>query len=138
MTTKKAPISFSYGRFIVESKITGLTAMLACHCDPVFYNADIPFIRIEMPPALNGFKESPAMKSFEMSLKSYFGEGLEIEFVNGPAANSPAYKQMNKKLTELKSVHQTIMNDDMIQKMVKDFGAKIIVDSIKPITAPKP
>lgn len=130
-----APNSFSYGRLIVETRLTGLSAMIACHCEPVFYNAEIPLLRLEVPEALDAMKQSPAMAQFKSALTDYFGEGLELELVEGPALGSPAAMSAARKIDGLVKAHESLMKDDVINKMLKDFGGKVLVETIEPLMA---
>lgn len=127
---RAAPPSFSWGRLIVEMKLTGLSAMIACHCEPVHYNAEIPFLRLEMPPGLDGLKGSPGMNRLSQALKNYFGENLELEISPGPAAGAPSVMASSKKIDAMSAAHQLIMNDEFVQKMLNDFGGKILTETI--------
>lgn len=128
--SKHAPQSFSWGRLIVEMRLTGFAAMIACHCEPVHYNAEMPFLRVEVPEALEGLRESASMKQFRSSLKDYFGESLELELVSGPALKSPASLSAAKKVGSMTAAHALLMKDEFVQKMIADFGAKIFIESI--------
>lgn len=131
--SRHAPQSFSWGRLIVEMRLTGFAAMIACHCEPVHYNADMPFLRIEVPEALDGFKQSQGMTQFTAALKDYFGESLELEMVPGPALKSPASLSAAKKVGAMTAAHELLMKDDFVQKMISEFGAKIFVESVAPV-----
>lgn len=132
---KKAPQSFSFGRLIAETKLTGLAASIAMHSEPVFYNADLPFLRLELPREMSAFKNSPAMENLKRAFKQYLGDDLEIEMVDGPANNSLANRFSSKKIESIKEAHVTIMNDPMVQKMLKNLGAKILLETVKPVAA---
>lgn len=136
----QAPQSFSWGRLIAETKMSGLTALVACHCEPTFYNANKPFLRLEFNEGLAALKESPAMDKLKSTLKGFFGESLDLEIVDGPALRSPAMLASSKKMASFQSAYETIMDDDFVNKMIKDFGAKVLTESVKSInpSGPKP
>lgn len=133
----QAPQSFSYGRFIVESKMTGLSAMIACHCEPTFYNAETPFLRLEIPPKMMAFKGTAPMAIFEQAIRNFLGQNVELETIEGPAVGSPAAVSSAKKLTVMKGAYGLIMEDELVNSLLKEFGGKILVETVQPVNTNK-
>lgn len=131
-TSNTAPQSFSWGRLIVDSHLTGLPAMIACHVEPTFYNAEIPLLRLELPEPMKAFDKTPAMETFKTALREFFGDQLELDIVEGPALRSPASQASARKVDGLTKAYETIMNDDMVKELLRDFpGAKVLIESVK-------
>lgn len=131
----KAPQSFAYGRLIVETHLTGLAAMLACHCEPKFYNAEVPLLRLELNEAMSAMRDSPAMATFTIALKDYFGDHLELDIVEGPALKSPAALAAAKKVMGYVVAYDIIMKDDVVLALLKQFdSAKALIETVRPVT----
>lgn len=135
MDTPTPPQAFSWGRFIVENHLRGLAAMLACHCEPKFYNAEIPLLQLELPAPMAAFKDSPAMQELHGALKHFIGDSLELEVVCGKAAYSPTAQSCAKRVDGLVKAHEAVMGDALVREYVKRYGARVLVDTVKPVAA---
>ena len=135
----RAPQSFSWGRLIADMKLRGIPAMIACNCEPTHYDAtdaSKPFLRLELLDAMKAMQHSPSMDQLKEALTEYFGENLQIEVVLGPALRSQSTLAGAKRITSQVIALETVMNDKLVQDMIKNFGAQILVESVDQVAQP--
>ena len=63
------------------------------------------------------------------------GYDVTLQFEIGVVRDSPARRNIAKNLAREKEFLERIQNDPLVKRMVQEFDAKIIMGSIKPITA---
>lgn len=126
----KAPQSFSWGRLIYDMKIRGVPAMIACHCEPKNYDAQKPFLQLELLDTMKAMEKSPSMQKLKDALTEFFGEDLQIEIVVGPAKKSPAVLAGEKRIGEQISAFQKIMTDSSVNDLIENWGAHVVVDTV--------
>lgn len=126
-----APQSFSWGRLILDMKLRGVPAMIACNCEPTFYDSTKPFLRLEILDTMKAMQNSPSMQRFKEALKDYFGDHLQIEIVPGAALQSPSALAGAQRITSQISALEAVMKDDMVQSMIKEWGGQILVESVE-------
>lgn len=61
------------------------------------------------------------------------GHGVELSVEVGPITDSPARRNAVAAAERQQAAEQIILNDPFVQQMQRDFGAKIVPGSIKPI-----
>lgn len=61
------------------------------------------------------------------------GHAVELSVEVGAVGDSPARRQQHLAAKKQQAAEQIILNDPFVQKMQRDFGAKIVPGSIKPI-----
>jgi DNA polymerase-3 subunit gamma/tau len=61
------------------------------------------------------------------------GHAVELSVEVGPVGDSPARRAQHLAAQKQQAAEQIILNDPFVQKMQRDFGAKIVPGSIKPI-----
>jgi DNA polymerase-3 subunit gamma/tau len=132
-----APSVFSWGRLIYDMQLRGLPAMLACHCQPLSYDAAVPHLVLEMHEQMRGISASPAMERLRAGLLEFFGEGLKLEIVYGPAPQAPAIRAQEAKVDKFAKVYSAFANDDFVNEMIEEFGASILIESVQPAPPPK-
>lgn len=133
MNDTNAPQSFCWGKLITDMKLRGLSAMIACHTEPMRYDASIPRLELQVVQHMVELQDSPAMARLTGALQDYFGERLELEIGFGPAARSPAAIAYEKRVGRFNRAYTSISEDDFVAKLIEEYGAKVIVDSVKPI-----
>ena len=132
MTDTNAPESFSWGKLIADMKLKGLSAMIACHTEPVRYDAAVPRLELQVVKNMQELVDSPAMERLAMALKDHFGEKLELEIGFGPAKRSPAAIAFEKRVGRFTQAYTNIAEDDLVAKLIEEFGARVIVESVTP------
>ncbi|HZY16577.1 MAG TPA: DNA polymerase III subunit gamma/tau C-terminal domain-containing protein, partial [Ramlibacter sp.] len=61
------------------------------------------------------------------------GHAVELSVEVGPITDSPARRQQQVAAERQQAAEQIILNDPFVQRMQREFGAKIVPGSIKPI-----
>lgn len=128
-----APESFSWGKLIFDMKLQGLPAMIACHTEPLRYDANGPVLFLQVSKYLQELADTPAMDRLRSALKDHFGDALQLEISFGSASQSPAAIAFNRRVGHYTQAYSNIAQDDVIGQIIKEFGAKIIVESIHPV-----
>lgn len=105
--------------------------MLASHSAPIFYDADVPHLKLEVHKSMRNFAENVGVKNVEMALRGHFGDGLVLEVCYGEAATSPSILAQERKIQKSKNAFSGVMRDEFSGYMSETFGAKIIVESIQ-------
>ncbi|MEN9657737.1 MAG: hypothetical protein RL571_1202 [Pseudomonadota bacterium] len=68
------------------------------------------------------------------ALSNHFGKDILLTITLGSASgDTPAAIALREKMARLASATQSIQNDPFVQSVVRDFGATVIPDSIKPL-----
>ena len=125
-----APKTFSWGRLIYELKLRGVPAMIAMHSEPVIYDSNKPYLRLEIEPSMIAIQKSPSMEQLKESLKDFFGDDLIVEMVAGPATKAPAALARGKKINGKIIALDQVMRDETIQMLIKKFNGEILIESI--------
>lgn len=133
MNDANQPESFSWGKLIIDMKIKGLPALIACHTEPLRYDANGPLLALQVNKALQELEDSPAMERLAAALKEYFGEDLDLQMSFGPARRSPAVIAFEKRVGRYAQAYNSIASDDLVAQIIQEFGAKVIVESVRPL-----
>lgn len=138
MSEKVAPPkAFSWLKVIHESGMSGLTAMLASHSAPVVYDPAIPMLKLEIHKSMMVFAETTGIENVRSHLMSHFGPDLVLETIFGEASASPAMMSQERKIQRLKNACEVVMTDKFSTDVANEFGAKVIVESVKPLAVKK-
>lgn len=133
MSDTNAPQSFCWGKLISDMKLKGLSAMIACHTEPVRYDASVPRLELQVVQHMAELQDSPAMERMTRALQDHFGEKLELDIEFGPAKRSPAAIAYEKRVGRFSRAYTSISDDDFVSHLIEEYGAKVIVDSVKPV-----
>jgi DNA polymerase-3 subunit gamma/tau len=127
------PESFSWGKLILDMRLKGLAAMIACHTEPVIYDANGPKLTLEVNKTLEELKDSPGFTRMIQAIQDHFGENMHIVIGFGPAKRSPAAIAYEKRVNRYAQAYSTIAEDDFISRIIEEFGGKVIVESVRPL-----
>jgi len=61
------------------------------------------------------------------------GHAVQLSVEVGPVTDSPARRNAAAAAEKQRAAEEIILNDPFVQEMMRDFGAKIVPGSIKPI-----
>jgi DNA polymerase-3 subunit gamma/tau len=61
------------------------------------------------------------------------GHAVQLSVEVGPVTDSPARRNAAATAEKQRAAEEIILNDPFVQEMMRDFGAKIVPGSIKPI-----
>jgi hypothetical protein len=126
-----APASFSWSKIISDCGLSGFDIMLASQCVPVYYDASIPKLHLEIHVALKVYSEKKGINSLLANLVKIFGDDLVLETTFGDAIGSPALIAQENKISKYHQALVSISEDGFTTRMNKEFGAKVVIQSIK-------
>ncbi len=115
-----------------QLKLTGMTKMLAQHSEAKFFSAN----RIELcvPEMHKYLLEKTYQDKIQAALDTYFGQSVALQFsVGNITGMTPAALQDREKETKQLQAVAAIEQDPIVQELMEDFDARLIVSSIKPI-----
>lgn len=133
MIDSNTPENFSWGKLIVDMRLKGLPALIACHTEPVRYDANGPTLKLQVNKYLQELADSPSMERLTSALKDHFGESLQLEIDFGAASKSPASIAFDRRVGRYTQAYSSIAQDDMIAQIIAEFGGKVIVESVRPL-----
>ena len=113
-------------------KLKGMTKMLAQHSEARVFSADK--IELCVPEIHKHLLEEKYQDKIQESLDTYFGKPVKLKFSIGSITGlTPAALQQQKEQARQSAAVAAIETDPVVQQLVEEFDAKIIVSSIKPI-----
>jgi DNA polymerase-3 subunit gamma/tau len=76
----------------------------------------------------------PMVSQMEERISNALGERIRLRFINDQsvAAHTPAARAANAREEALSAAEESIDNDPLVQSLKREFGAKVIPQSIKP------
>jgi len=122
---------FWYGvvqQLVEREAITALVRELALQAQLVARDEGHWMLRVERE-SLN----QPASRERLRAALHAAGQGVELSVEVGPVTDSPARRNAQAAAERQDAAEQIILNDPFVQSMMRDFGAKIVPGSIKPI-----
>ena len=123
-------------RTLVESLKLGIAKSLAVHCELVkFDENNLHFTLTESDKHLMNNQYQEKLK---LAISQYFGRKIALHIsltsaAEGVVTNSPIAQITQEKVTIQNNAEQSIQEDAFVQALIKDFGATIIPNSIKPL-----
>jgi DNA polymerase III subunit gamma/tau len=113
---------------VQREAITALVRELALQAQLVARDEGHWMLRVERE-SLN----QPASRERLRTALQAAGHAVEISVEVGPITDSPARRAAVAAAQRQRAAEQIILNDPFVQQMQRDFGAKIVPGSIKPI-----
>jgi DNA polymerase-3 subunit gamma/tau len=108
--------------------ITALVRELALQAQLVGRDEGHWMLRVERE-SLN----SPTSRERLRAALEAAGHAVQLSVEVGPVTDSPAKRNAQAAAERQQAAEQIILNDPFVQQMQRDFGAKIVPGSIKPI-----
>jgi DNA polymerase-3 subunit gamma/tau len=118
-------------RGLVDQLKLGLARALAQNCALVRFDEN--HIYLNVPQAQKHLLEQNYQEKLRATIEQHFDKKIQLHFEVGGTGNTPAQQISEEKATLQSKAVAAIQEDDFVQALVKDFGAKIIPSSIKPI-----
>jgi hypothetical protein len=134
-------LAFDWSKTIFEMRaagLPGLSAMLACHCETTSFQADPPSLGLRMAPELAGLQDSPWMLKLQQALRDRLGANLALTIELAPTTQTPAQKATKRRVSTYTEAYEGFMQDKFVNDLIKDFGAKIITETVRPAAAKTP
>jgi DNA polymerase-3 subunit gamma/tau len=122
---------FWYGvvrRLVTEDAVTALVRELALQSQLVARDEGHWLLRVERE-SLN----QPTSRDRLKAALAGIGHAVELSVEIGTVADSPARRNAHAAAERQKAAEQIILADPFVQQMMRDFGAKIVPGTIKPL-----
>lgn len=90
---------------------------------------------LALPPAHMSLAVEPMVSQMEERISQAMGERIRLRFAvhsQGAAAETPASRAAQARDNAQASAEQAIEDDPLVQSMKRDFGARVVPQSIKP------
>ncbi|TWO71961.1 DNA polymerase III subunit gamma/tau [Caenimonas sedimenti] len=113
---------------VAREAVTALVRELALQAQLVARDVGHWMLRVERE-SLN----QPASRERLRAALHAAGHVVDLSVEVGPIQDSPARRQAQVAREKQAAAEQIILNDPFVQQMVRDFGAKIVPGSIKPV-----
>jgi len=115
---------------LVEAEaVTALVRELALQSQLVGRDEGHWMLRVERE-SLN----QPASRERLQNALTQAGHAVTLSVEVGPVSDSPARRNAAAAAARQQAAEEIILNDPFVQEMMRDFGAKIVPGSIKPVS----
>jgi len=95
---------------------------------------------LALQPAHMGMAVEPMVSQMEERISQALGERIKLRFVDidkTAAAATPAARATQARNTAQAAAEQSIEDDPFVQSMKRDFGARVVPQSVKPLNNPQ-
>ena len=115
-----------------QLKLTGMAKMLAQHSEAKVLSAEN--IELCVPDVHKHLLEKKYQDKIQAALNSYFGKPIVLNFSVGNLSGlTPVALQQRAEEEKQEQAIAAIEKDPIVQELIEQFDAKLIVPSIKPI-----
>ncbi|GAA5787437.1 DNA polymerase III subunit gamma/tau [Chitiniphilus shinanonensis] len=116
---------------VVQLKL-GAAGMLAQHAELVEFQSDRFIFRVA--EAHKAVATRDYQEKLRGALSDHFGRPIQVEVALGEATgDTPAAIALREKHARQQAAEATIQNDPFVQALVRDLGATVVPDSIRPL-----
>jgi DNA polymerase-3 subunit gamma/tau len=116
---------------VANSGLRGPARLLAEHS--VFIGYDGTLLRLALPASDEHLKSSALTAMVANALAPVLGAAPEIRFENAPAQGESLRERNERARDERQTAAETaFMNDQDVQRLISQHGAKLVPDSIRP------
>jgi DNA polymerase-3 subunit gamma/tau len=129
--TQTGPFKGDWRALILQLKL-GAAGMLAQNAELIGYtDSSIELLVGEKHTAVASRAYQEKLRE---ALSNHFSKDILLTITLGSASgDTPAAIALREKMARLANATQSIQNDPFVQSVVRDFGATVIPDSIKPL-----
>jgi DNA polymerase-3 subunit gamma/tau len=126
--------SQTVNQLVASDAVGALTRELALQSQLCAQAEGVWTLRVER----ESLNQSAAREKLQRALQTALGDAaLRVNVEIGAVADSPARRNAAALAERQRAAEEKIHNDPFVQDMIRDWGAKIVPGSIKPI-APRP
>ncbi|AZN35863.1 DNA polymerase III subunit gamma/tau [Iodobacter ciconiae] len=127
-----SPFNGDWRALILQLKL-GAAGMLAQNAELLGYTANS--IELLVGEEHTAVASRAYQEKLREALSNHFGHDISLTITLGSASgDTPAAIALREKMARLAEATQSIQNDPFVQSVVRDFGATVIPDSIKPLS----
>jgi DNA polymerase-3 subunit gamma/tau len=118
--------------FSAELKLGGIASQLANNC--VFENWDGKVLTLKLDPANQQLRVGQSEKRLQEGIRQLLGGQVSLNIVAADSSQeTPAKRQAREQQEKRKQAQDDFVNDPFVREMEEHFGAKPVIDSIKPV-----
>jgi len=130
---QQVPAEIRDWRLLVnEIKLGGMARMLADHCELRSFDSNI--LELSVPEPHRHLLEPAYSEKLQSALRTRFGDRLRVKIEVGGNGNTPAAQEDREKKEKLDHAIEAIDTDPFVRDLVENLDAKVIDDSIKPVS----
>ncbi len=119
-------------QMVAAEAVAALTRELALQSELRSQDGDAWVLRVER----ESLNQPAARDKLQAALQQVTGQsGLVITVELGPVTDTPARRNAAAAAERQRAAEELIQNDPLVQDMVRDWGARIVPGSIKPLAA---
>jgi DNA polymerase-3 subunit gamma/tau len=119
-------------QLVTAEAVAALTRELALQSELRSQADNVWTLRVER----ESLNQTAAKEKLQLALQTALADpALRIAVEIGPVTDTPARRNTAAGIERQRAAEETIHNDPFVQGMIRDWGAKIVPGSIKPITA---
>jgi DNA polymerase III subunit gamma/tau len=127
--------SATVNRLVATEAIAALTRELALQSQLYGQSGGVWQLRVER----ESLSQSAAREKLQLALQTALDDdALKISVEIGPVTDSPARRNAAAHAERQRLAEEAIQSDPFVQDMIRDWGAKIVPGSIKPIPVAMP
>src|SRR6185437_12372071 len=123
---------------IEQAGLRGPFSVLAQNA--VLHERDGNTLVLALQPAHMGMAVEPMVSQMEERISQALGERIKLRFVDidkTAATATPAARATQARNTAQAAAEQSIEDDPFVQSMKRDFGARVVPQSVKPLNNPQ-
>jgi DNA polymerase-3 subunit gamma/tau len=130
---EQSPMVIGDWRTLVsEIKLGGMARMLADHCELRKFESNI--LELSVPEPHRHLLEPAYSQKLQSALRTRFGDRLRVKIEVGGNGNTPAAQEDRENQEKLDHAIEAIDTDPFVRDLVESLDAKVIDDSIKPVS----
>ena len=117
-------------QLVAAEAVVALTRELALQSELLSQIGGVWTLRVES----ESLTQSASREKLQAALQAAMpGEALMLVLEMGPVTDTPAKRNTAASIERQRAAEETIQNDPFVQEMMRDWGAKIVSGSIKPV-----
>jgi DNA polymerase-3 subunit gamma/tau len=121
-------------RMIAAETVAALARELALQSELRSQAEGVWTLRVER----ESLNQAAAREKLQLALQAALqdsGQAVQLAVELGPVSDSPARRNAAAQMERQRQAEETIQNDPFVQDMMRDWGAKIVPGSIKPLAS---
>jgi DNA polymerase III subunit gamma/tau len=127
--------SDTVNQLVATEAVAALTRELALQSQLCGQAGGVWQLRVER----ESLNQNAAREKLQLALQTALGnDALTVSVEIGPVTDSPARRNVAALAERQRVAEETIQSDPFVKDMIRDWGAKIVPGSIKPIPAVTP
>ncbi len=121
----------AWSALIDSAGLRGPAGQLARHAALIGIEGDV--VRLALKPAHEHFSAPPLIAQMEERLSSALGRVIRVRFDKAVATDTPAEAAVRERSSRQIAAERSLDQDPAIQGLVRDFDARIVPASVKPV-----